>query len=156
MSGAHDADSLKKRITLKLDAGLYKINDSLKVPPHVNLVGDGSDKTVIEQTGAFAVIETINGNGINAQTSSTNQSNIIRLQGMTLKSYLTNPALKLSSTKDNVIDIKLQGPWTQGSSDQCPQVGLLMEATSTPVTTQNNNFEKLKVVGFSYGILSQP
>ena len=29
-----------------------------------------------------------------------------------------------------------------------------MEATSTPVTTQNNNFEKLKVVGFSYGILS--
>mgnify|MGYP003349438946 CR=1 FL=1 len=53
----------------------------------VNLVGDGSDKTVIEQTGAFAVIETINGNGINAQTSSTNQSNIIRLQGMTLKSY---------------------------------------------------------------------
>ena len=28
------------------------------------------DKTVIEQTGAFAVIETINGNGINAQTSS--------------------------------------------------------------------------------------
>jgi len=40
-SGASDADSLKKRITLKLDAGLYKINDSLKVPPYVNLVGDG-------------------------------------------------------------------------------------------------------------------
>ena len=79
----------------------------------------------------------------------------IRLQGMTLKSYLTNPALKLSSTKDSqFIDIKLQGPWTQGSAINATQVGLLMEATSTPVTTQNNNFEKLKVVGFSYGILS--
>ena len=154
-SSAMDADSLRKRITLKLDAGLYKISDSLKVPPYVNLVGDGSDKTVIEQTGAFAVIETINGNGINAQTSSTNQSNIIKLQGMTLKSYLTNPALKLSSTKDSqFIDIKLHGPWTQGTALNSNQVGLLMEATSTPVTTQNNNFEKLKVVGFSYGILS--
>ena len=65
-SGAHDADSLKKRVTLKLDAGLYKINDSLKVPINVNSVGDGADKTVIEQTGAFAVIETINGKGIAA------------------------------------------------------------------------------------------
>ena len=74
---------------------------------------------------------------------------------MTLKSYLTNPALKLSSTKDSqFIDIKLQGPWTQGSAITSTQIGLLMEATSTPVTTQNNNFEKLKVVGFSYGILS--
>ena len=154
-SSATDADSLRKRITLKLDAGLYKISNSLKVPPYVNLVGDGSDKTVIEQTGAYAVIETINGNGINAQTSSTNQSNIIKLEGMTLKSYLTNPALKLSSTKDSqFIDIKLQGPWTQGSAITSTQIGLLMEATSTPVTTQNNNFEKLKVVGFSYGILS--
>ena len=154
-SSATDADSLRKRVTLKLDAGLYKISNSLKVPPYVNLVGDGSDKTVIEQTGAYAVIETINGNGINAQTSSTNQSNIIKLEGMTLKSYLTNPALKLSSTKDSqFIDIKLQGPWTQGSAITSTQIGLLMEATSTPVTTQNNNFEKLKVVGFSYGILS--
>ena len=154
-SSATDADSLRKRITLKLDAGLYKISNSLKVPPYVNLGGDGSDKPVIEQTGAYAVIETINGNGINAQTSSTNQSNIIKLEGMTLKSYLTNPALKLSSTKDSqFIDIKLQGPWTQGSAITSTQIGLLMEATSTPVTTQNNNFEKLKVVGFSYGILS--
>ena len=77
-SSAMDADSLRKRITLKLDAGLYKISDSLKVPPYVNLVGDGSDKTVIEQTGAFAVIETINANGIKAETSSTNQSNNIK------------------------------------------------------------------------------
>ena len=55
---------------------------------------------------------------------------------MTLKSYLTNPALKLSSTKDSqFVDIKLQGPWTQGSTINNTQVGLQLDAE---ITTANS------------------
>jgi len=156
-SDAMDADSLRDRVTLKLDAGLYKISNTLNIPPYVNLVGDGSDKTVIEQTGNHvgALMKTRNGTGLNSMTTSNNQTNIIKLEGMTLKTNLTNPALQLIHTKDSqFIDIKLQGPWTQGSTINATQVGLQLDAEITTAKTENNNFEKLKVVGFSYGILS--
>ena len=65
-----DSDNLKKRVTLKIHAGLYLLSDSIKLPPNVNLIGDGADKTVFRQTANFPVFETINGEGIAAQTTS--------------------------------------------------------------------------------------
>ena len=57
-SNSQDADNYKKRITLKLSAGLYKITNSLKLPPYASIIGDGSEKTVINQTGVYPVLET--------------------------------------------------------------------------------------------------
>jgi hypothetical protein len=150
-----DADNLKKRVTLKIHAGLYLLSDSIKLPPNVNLIGDGADKTVFRQTANFPVFETINGEGIAAQTTSLNQANLLNIQGITLESYLNNAGLKLASCKNSQFtDVKIKGPWTQGTAVNNTQIGILMEATSTPVTTKDNSFEKITIEGFSYGILS--
>lgn len=154
-SNSLDADNLQKRIKLKIHAGLYVLTNSIKLPPYVTLVGDGSQKTVLQQTANFPVFETVNGEGILAQTTSLNQPSNIHIEGMTLQSYQNNVGLKLASCKDSkFIDITIQGPWNQAQAIQATQVGLLMESTSTPVTTKNNTFEKISVLGFSYGILS--
>ena len=150
-----DADNLKKRVTLKIHAGLYLLSDSIKLPPNVNLIGDGADKTLFRQTANFPVFETINGEGIAAQTTSLNQANLLNIQGITLESYLNNAGLKLASCKNSQFtDVKIKGPWTQGTPVNSTQIGILMEATSTPVTTKDNSFEKITIEGFSYGILS--
>lgn len=156
-SSSQDADNYKKRITLKIPAGLYKISNSIKLPPYSNIVGDGSGKTVIKQTGAFPVLETVNGEGISAQTTSINQANKIRLEGLTLESNLTHPGLKLASVKESKFaDVQIIGPWvqSQGATIEPTQVGILLEATSTPVTSRDNTFEKISISGFSYAVLS--
>jgi len=157
-SSSTDADNYKKRITLKLHAGVYSISNSIKLPPYASLIGDGSEKTVIRQTGAFPVFETVNGEGIAAQTTSINQATNIRLSGMTLQSNTTHPGLKLASCKrSSFTDIHVKGTWTQsgvGSAIVATQVGILLQATSTPVTSQDNNFDQVSVTGFSYAVLS--
>jgi hypothetical protein len=113
-SSSQDADNYKKRIALKLSAGLYKITNSLKLPPYASIIGDGSDKTVINQTGVFPVLETINGEGIAAQTTSLNQATNIELKGLTLESNTTQPGLVLASCKNSSFtDINVKGPWTR-------------------------------------------
>ena len=156
-SSSQDADNYKKRITLKLSAGLYKITNSLKLPPHASIIGDGSDKTVINQTGVFPVLETINGEGIAAQTTSLNQATNIELKGLTLDSNTTQPGLKLASCKNSSFtDINIKGPWVQaqGAALVATQIGILLEATSTPVTSKDNKFEKIKISNFSYAVSS--
>ena len=150
-----DADNLKKRVTLKIHAGLYLLSDSIKLPPNVNLIGDGADKTVFRQTANFPVFETINGEGIAAQTTSLNQANLLHIEGITLETDQNNVGLKLASCKNSQFkNIKIKGSWTQGTAVNNNQIGILMEATSTPVTTKDNSFEKITIEGFSYGILS--
>jgi hypothetical protein len=162
-SSSQDADNYKKRIALKLSAGLYKITNSLKLPPYASIIGDGSDKTVINQTGVFPVLETINGEGIAAQTSSLNQATNIELKGLTLESNTTQPGLVVASCKNSSFtDINVKGPWTQaqGASLVATQIGIKISGTldvNPPFTSilmpsKDNTFEKISISGFSYAV----
>ena len=164
-SSSPDADTYKKRIALRLSAGLYKITNSLKLPPYASIIGDGSDKTVINQTGVFPVLETINGEGIAAQTSELNQATNIELKGLTLNSNTTQPGLVLASCKNSSFtDINVKGPWTQdlGASMVATQIGIKISGTLDvipPFTSilwpsKDNTFEKIKVSNFSYAVSS--
>lgn len=156
-SSSQDADNYKKRISLIIPAGLYKISNSIKLPPYATLIGDGSDKTVINQTGSFPVLETINGEGISAQTSALNQATNIELKGLTLKSTTTQSGLILASCKNSSFtDINVKGNWvqSQGASLTSTQIGIKLTATSTAVTSKDNTFEKVTISNFSYAVYS--
>lgn len=49
------------RVTLKIQAGEYRLSDSIKIPPHTNIVGDGSSKTIFIQS-TLPITSAINGN----------------------------------------------------------------------------------------------
>ena len=164
-SSSPDADTYKKRIALKLSAGLYKITNSLKLPPYASIIGDGSDKTVINQTGVFPVLETINGEGIAARTTNLNQATNIELKGLTLNSNTTQPGLVVASCKNSSFtDMKIKGPWTQaqGASLVATQIGIKISgtldvnppATSILMPSKDNTFEKIVVSNFSYAVSS--
>jgi hypothetical protein len=43
-----DKDDPRSRVALKIDAGEYKITNTLYIPPYANLIGDGKNKTIIK------------------------------------------------------------------------------------------------------------
>ena len=157
-SSDQDADNYKKRITLKLSAGLYKITDSLKLPPYTTLIGDGSGKTVIKQHENHPVIETIGAVPTPPQTSSDTYPRKIMLKGMTLESVADYNGLKIYSTQDSEFnDLEMIGPYTLISgvpSNTTEGFGIFIQDLSTPVNTKNNKFTKIKIFGYPYAVKS--
>ena len=163
-SAQADADSLKKRVTLKIHAGRYQLDDSLKIPPYATIVGDGSDKTVIEQTVDKPVFEIIAGDGSNhlvaTNTSATNQARRIKIEGLTLEAHQNNTGLVVYSTKDSDFDdIKILGHFdvqvfanTQNAQLNSAHTGIYIRGKSASVNTIDNNFRNIKIEKFDYAV----
>ena len=97
-----DKTVASSRVTLKIPAGTYQLNKSIKLPPHTNIVGDGSDKTIFTQTANEPVFETVNDTrtttdaGDQSQTTTLNQAREIKVEGMTLQTTGDNIGVLLS------------------------------------------------------------
>ena len=59
-----DQDDTRARRTIFFPAGIYKVSSAITIPPYAHLIGEGPDKTVIENSGnnAVAVTEDDDGN----------------------------------------------------------------------------------------------
>ena len=151
------------RVVLHMEPGTYKISDTLYLPPFATIRGAGSDKTVIEQTVAQPIFQTVNesstpGSPANDSTSTTlNQARFIELKGMTLDHTDTyNIGLKLDSCADSVFeDIKITGSFASGFPISADSIGIQLNSLSTVVTCKNNKFKNVRISGFSYGSSSK-
>lgn len=161
LNEATEGNSLS-RIKLVFEAGTYKITASLKIPPYANLTGAGKDKTVIRQTGNFAVMETVGGTDpllsgyttISAMTS-LNQPRYIEMTGMTLENTVANqPGLDLIAAKNSTFsNVKIIGAWAYPSTAlNSDSVGLRLSAKSASVSCTNNLFDDFEITNFAYGI----
>lgn len=153
--------SVVSRVKLLFEAGTYKISSPLRIPPFANLVGAGKDKTIIQQTGNFAVAYTVGDDstpGVYTDTStmtSLNQPRFIDISGMTFKNTVANyPSLELVSCKNSTFkDVKLEGVWSYPSGTiNAESVGLRLVAKSASVSCTNNIFDNCDIVNFAYGI----
>ncbi len=153
--------SVSSRIKLVFEAGIYKITQPLRIPPYTNLLGAGKDKTVILQTGAFAVAYTVGSDSTpgNYTTTSTmtslNQPQYIEMTGMTLENTVANkPGLELIATKNSTFNnIKIKGVWSYPSGTlNAESVGLRLSAKSSLVSCTDNLFDDFEIVNFAYGI----
>jgi hypothetical protein len=153
--------SAASRVRLMFEAGVYKITQPLRIPPYANLIGAGKDKTVIRQTGAFAVAYTIGSDstpGSYTDTStmtSLNQPQFIEMSSMTLENTVANkPGLELIAAKNSTFtNLKIKGVWSYPSTAlNSESVGLRMSAKSASVSCTNNIFENIDITNFAYGI----
>ncbi len=153
--------SVSSRTKLVFEAGIYKITQPLRIPPYANLIGAGKDKTVIRQTGAFAVAYTVGSDstpGVYTTTStmtSLNQPQYIELTGMTLENTVADkPGLELIATKNSTFNnIKIKGVWSYPSGTlNAESVGLRLSAKSALVSCTDNLFDDFEIVNFAYGI----
>jgi hypothetical protein len=150
----------QSRVQLHIPAGNYIINNSLKLPPFTTLIGDGSDKTIINQTGNFPVFETVNGlrtpgvAGNRAATTTLNQARHIAVKGMTLNITGNNTAILVDNCANSDFeDIKIVGDW-DNSASYTDNFAIKMVAISSTVTSANNNFRSIKINQFQQSVHS--
>lgn len=153
----------QNRYVLQLAPGLYRIDDSLKLPPYVTLRGAGKDKTVIEQTANAPIFLTVNGSstaGSYDQTtalSAANQAKYLDVSGMTLRyedaaTKIYNTALSLQSVESSHFrDLKIVGYW-DGDGVQADSKAIDLKSFSSAVRSRNNKFENVDIEGFCYGV----
>jgi hypothetical protein len=157
--------NVSDRITLHIDAGTYRITDTIYIPPHATLVGDGSGKTIIvQETANKSVFTTVSdestpGNYVLDGEFNTQARNI-RIEGMSLQTTANSSGLVLQSCRDSYFEnLTIAGIWS--STDGVPSdntatysIGLGLNSKNGGVETVRNEFSNCHIDGFAYGIVS--
>jgi hypothetical protein len=107
------------RVQLYVEAGTYRITNTLYLPPNATLIGAGPNKSIIEldSTTDQPVVKTINAettsdNPIATNTTFINQPRNIRLSGFSIVQNTVAEGIRLESCRDSVFyDLALSGIW---------------------------------------------
>lgn len=157
--------SPENRFVLQLEPGLYRIDNTLKLPPYTTLRGAGKDKTIIEQTANAPIFVTVNGSSTignyndTSSLSAANQARNINISGMTLRFESKSPKIfntvfdLQSSLEGHFYDLKLKGYW-DADGDQAASIAINLKSFSASVRSKRNLFENIDIEGFAYGINS--
>ena len=131
-----DQDDTRARRTLLFPAGIYKITTSMTIPPYAHLVGEGPDKTVIENSGAnpVAVTEDDDGNvygaiGLLGATTPTQ----IQISNITFKNTHASGHGGVSidnTTKAYFHNCKFQGTYASNGADVSTSKGITVRSTN--------------------------
>lgn len=150
----------QSRVTLYLEPGVYRIDNSIKIPPYTTIVGAGKDKTKIIANSAEPAFYTVNETSTpgsyaaNETTTTLNQARNIHISGLTVET-VGNIGIYLETCRDSVFEnIKFKGIWNIGSGDFITNPAMFLGALSTATTCKNNLFRNIDVEGYSYAVSS--
>ena len=167
-----DKFNANSRRALKLEAGSYKVTNTIHIPPYANIIGDGPDKTIItmhvdpnelSQT-AKPVFQTVGGDSTPgsyvefASMQNLSRPQNIMIQGVTLTvdSAVTAdaPLMYLDNTTESIIDnVKFTGTWNALDGLDAAQCGIELRGlgalTSENVLISNCQFTQLSIGVYS-------
>ena len=167
-----DKFNANSRRALKLEAGSYKVTNTIHIPPYANIIGDGPDKTIItmhvdpnelSQT-AKPVFQTVGGDSTPgsyvefASMQNLSRPQNIMIQGVTLTvdSAVTAdaPLMYLDNTTESLIDnVKFTGTWNALDGLDAAQCGIELRGlgalTSENVLISNCQFTQLSIGVYS-------
>lgn len=156
-----DKTSENSKVVLYFAPGIYSISDTIYIPPQVNLVGAGKDKTIIRNstanTTAFISVNADSSIGSYADHSTTttgNQCSNISIKDLNLETTQTNNLLQLDSCKDSEFNnVVFKGAWDVGTiaTTNC---ALVLNNLTSSVTSNNLHFHQCDFDNFSYGVYS--
>lgn len=157
--------SVRNRVVLYIEPGIYTIKNSIRIPPHATLIGAGIDKTIIKQTNpGVSVFVTVSDEsevsdyviGGEFETQARN----ITIEGMTLEVISGSKGLVLESCRNSRFEnIKIKGSWevrdsVPSDSSTTTEIGLMLNSKNGGVKTQSNEFISCEITGFAYGVVS--
>tara|TARA_B100002019_G_C21260289_1_gene596302 strand:+ start:344 stop:1996 length:1653 start_codon:yes stop_codon:yes gene_type:complete len=167
-----DKADKRTRVGLKIDAGEYKITDTIFVPPFATILGDGKNKTTIKlytnpndlNPTARPIFQTVDGTSTpgtyvkysNIQNS-TRPKHIV-IKGMTLEVdsavAVHDAILKADCLTESLIDgVEFVSDWQKDDGYDSTKCGIEFRAigatTSENVIIQNSEFRMLSVGIFS-------
>jgi len=127
--------SVPSRIALVIPAGTYNLSSPLRIPPNANIIGEGSEKTVIVQTANAPIMETVNeasspnSYALDATSTFNNQAKKITIKGLTLLQQTTNTGLKLQSCRSSHFeDLAIKGIWEANNALGADQIGIRLNS----------------------------
>jgi len=147
------------KVVLYLEPGIYSITSTIHIPPQANIIGAGPDKTIIRNSGAGAIFDTVTSSSTpgapNYAPTSVTQSKNLRIENLTLDTTASNTGIDLKSCADSYFyNINVTGAWTQSDSLVDANIGIKMSSYSGSIETKNNTFQNVRVTGFSYAVES--
>jgi len=168
-----DKFDARSRITLKLEAGVYKIIGTIKVPPYANIIGDGKDKTIIRMfrdpsealpgTGK-SIIQTVDGSStpgsyvMYANMITQTRPRYINISGITfdVDSNVTvhDAIFRMDNmTESTIRDCKFKGSYIKGQGYDATSVGILVRGLGA-LTSENNFVTNCEFENLSIGVHS--
>jgi len=172
-----DKDNAQSRRILFLPAGIYKITDTLYLPPYTQLVGEGKNKTIIRATsGTGPVLQTVDSSG--SATSNTWTGNVypnlsgtlptdISCEGITFQNTTSYAGANIDMASNvNFYNCEFVGSYVKNGSDvsdndpaQSIGKGVTTRSTTaspcTNITFDNCTFRKFaRLVDISYDVTS--
>ncbi len=149
-----DQDDTRARRTIFFPAGIYKVSSAITIPPFAHLIGEGPDKTVIENSGnnAVAVTEDDDGNvygsiGSSGATTPTQ----IQVSNITFKQLNDNNAgVSIdNATKVYFDNCRIEGAFTNDSNfDDSDSKGVTVRST-TALPCANIYFNHCQITKFA-------
>ena len=147
-----DQDDARSRRILFFPAGTYKIAASLTIPPYAHLVGEGPDKTIIKNSASAPALVTEDDDGQgygNIGDSSATTPTQIQISNMTIRTTVAYGGLSIdNATKVFVNNVKFQGTYVSGGSDDSNSKGVTVRST-TALPCANVVFDQCQFTGFA-------
>ena len=147
-----DENDTRARRTLFFPAGIYKITSAMKIPPFAHLIGEGPDKTVIENSGENPVAVTIDDDDKAYPTAMTGtRPQQIQLSNITFKNKDDNSAgLSIdNAVKVYVHNCKIEGVFTDDSNvDDSDSKGITVRSTNA-LPCANIYFNNCEITKFA-------
>jgi len=155
----------KSRVALYIEPGNYTISSTIYIPPYANIIGAGPGKTILNFTGTGPAMKTVNIDSTigsysgGATTTASNQTQKVRIEGVTLSTGAVDTALLLESCKDSIFkDITIVGNFENGDivdSAENIAIEITIGGTNGEAVSNDNYFENITISDFSYGVVSE-
>jgi len=155
----------RNRVTLHVPAGIYTVKDTIRIPPHANIIGDGAGKTIIKQTNpgrsVFTTVSDESRPGAYVTDGEyATQARNIRVEGLTLQVVDGSKGLVLQSCRDSYFEnLTIIGNWTTGNiidtdTNTTFNIGLSLNSKNGGVESVRNEFTNCHIQGFGYLVVS--
>ena len=148
-----DRTDVRSRRLLFFPAGQYNIVGPIYIPPHAQLAGEGSDKTVIYQSGGNSVVarmqDSLKQQGANIGNSSATLPTNINIENITFKNgeaYAGFEIERASNIRFN--NCKFQGTYAAGGADVANSKGVTVIST-TSLSCSNIIFDSCQFTKFA-------
>ena len=149
-SDTDEADTRSHRI-LFFPAGTYKVSGSITIPRYAHLTGEGTDKTILYQTGGaapVAVTEDLSGNTFGSILSASFPTEI-QISNLTFKNGEAYGGMSIdNATKVYFNSVKFQGTYASGGADASASKGVTVRST-TALPCANIVFDQCQFTKFA-------
>jgi|694.fasta_scaffold82278_2 hypothetical protein len=144
-SFSNTSEGVKRRVILKMPAGIFKTINAITIPSYTTIIGAGIDKTIIQYTGLETAFRCISDVGSSYPLTNPRYINI---QDITIQSTETTATigLDLANTSNSKFqNIKIIGTWDSGSRPDNKGISIssLLATTSSDIIFDNvviNNY----------------